>query len=168
MERLQNLKRMLLERRVGFMVDEEMSGTHHFVNQAGPEGELPMSFRVNWGNRHMRKYLNPLRKTFLTNFVEGEVSVAGLVENAPCRGTLELRYFTEGKIRYQFEFKDVDRVAYLYVGEKVGIRPWNLPHSHTTCYGTITNLATGAEVSKSILHFELDTLPSFIQSFRLA
>lgn len=162
------LRKMFRERRLGFMLDEIMVGSHHFVNDAGPEGEHPMSFEVSWGSRHMMTYLNPLNPRFLSNFLEGTVSVGGLVHQARCQGTLDLLYFTEAAIRYTFTFKDDRGRTFRYIGEKVNIRPWNLHRTHTTCYGTITDLGTGKEISKSILHFELQTLPAFLGSFRLA
>ena len=127
-----------------------------------------MSFEITWGARRILPYLNPLKMSFMSNFVEGTVSVGGLVQNARCRGTLDLRYFSEAKIRYNFTFKDDQGRALRYIGEKVNIRPWNLHRTHTTCYGTITDLGTGQELSKSILYFELQTMPAFLSSFRLA
>lgn len=168
MDRKHLLGKMLRERRLGFMLDEVMVGSHHFVNEAGPQGEHPMSFEVSWGSRRMLPYLNPLNPRFLSNFLEGTVSVGGLVERARCRGTLDLRYFTEAAIRYNFTFKDDQGRALRYIGEKVNIRPWNLHRTHTTCYGTITDLNTNQEISKSILYFELQTLPAFLASFRMA
>jgi len=166
-DRLGLLKRMLAERRLGFMMDEVMTGTHHFVDGAGPAGEHPLQFRVTWGTRHLGAYLNPFGHNFMSNYLEGRVSVGGLVENAPCRGTLDLKYFTGAKIRYEFDFKDSEGVPYRYVGEKVNLRPWNLHRTHTTCYGTITNLDTGKDISKSIVYFKLDTALDFVKSMRL-
>ena len=105
---------------------------------------------------------------FLSNFLEGTVTVGGLVEEARCHGTLDLRYFQEAKIRYTFDFKDEKGTPYRYIGEKVNIRPWNLHRTHTTCYGTITNLNSEREISKSILYFRLNTVPAFLSSIRLA
>ena len=149
------------------MMDEVMEGTHHFVNGSGPAGEHEMIFRVTWGTRHLLPYLNPWGKSFLSNFLEGSVTVGGLVQDAPCRGTLDLLYFTEGKIRYTFDFKGPDGKPYRYVGEKTDIRPWNLHRTHTTCYGTITELASGKEISKSITYFKLSSAPAFVMSMRL-
>ena len=95
------------------------------------------------------------------------VTVGGLVNDAPCRGTLDLAYFTEAKIRYTFDFRDDEGTPYRYIGEKVNLRPWNLHKTHTTCYGTIVNLKTNKEVSKSILYFKFETIPEFMASFRL-
>ena len=166
-DRYESFMKMLRERRFGFMMDEVMTGTHHFVNQAGPEGEHPMSFRVTWGTRHVASYFNPFNPGFMSNWLEGTVTVGGLVTDAPCRGTLDLAYFTEAKIRYTFDFKDKKGTPYRYVGEKVNLRPWNLHKTHTTCYGTITNLKTNKEVSKSIVYFKFETIPEFMTSFRL-
>lgn len=168
MNRLDSLRRMIRERRVGFAMDEVMQGTHHFVNDAGPPGEHPLIFRVTWGARHLGPWLNPFGSNFMQNFLEGTVTAGGLVEDAPCSGTLHLLYFTESKIRYTFDFKSGDGRPLRYVGEKVDIRPWNLHRTHTTCYGTITDLEADRAVSKSIVYFDLKSMPSFAASFRLA
>ncbi len=160
------LKKMLRERRIGFAMDEVMSGTHRFVEGAGPAGERPMSFRVTWGTRRLWPYLNPRDANFMSNFLEGTVTVDGLVEDAPCRGRLDLLYFSDAKIRYTFDFKDAAGRPYRYIGEKVNIRPWNLHRTHATCYGTITDLESGKDISKSVLYFRWNTLPSFLASLR--
>lgn len=165
--KLESLTRMLAEGRVGFAADEVMTGTHQFLAGAGPEGEFTLEFRVTWGARHLGRWLNPFGGEFMTNFLHGRVSVGGLVEGASCQGVLELRYLTEASIRYRFEFS-AGGARYRYLGEKVNIRPWNLHRSHTTCYGTITNLDTGRDISRSIVYFKLSSLPRFLASFRLA
>ena len=167
MQRLRAIKAMLRQRRIGFMMDEVMTGSHHFVNGAGPEGEHDFSFRVTWGTRHLEDWLNPFGAGFMSNFLQGTVKVGGLVDEAPCQGTLDLRYFQEGSIRYTFDFKDQGGRPLRYLGEKVNIRPWNLHHSHTTCFGTITDLRSGQDVSKSIVYFKFNTLPAFLGSVRL-
>jgi hypothetical protein len=40
--------------------------------------------------------------------------------------------------------------------------------SHTTCYGVLTEAASGKLVSKSVTHFRLATAPAFLASLRLA
>ena len=77
------------------------------------------------------------------------------------------RYFQEGKIRYTIDFHGPDGKAYQYVGEKRDIRPWNLHRTHTTCYGTVTDLVSGQDISKSIVYFKFNTLPAFLGSVRL-
>jgi hypothetical protein len=168
MNRLMEFLAMLMERRIGFKMDEVMEGTHHFVNEAGPPGEHPMSFRVTWGARNIQDFANPFDPGFMSSFLEGTVDVEGLARDAPCKGTLQLLYFTEGKIRYTFDFKDDRGRPCRYVGEKADIRPWNLYPTHTTCYGTITDADTGKEISRSIVYFRLSTTPAFLMSFRLA
>jgi hypothetical protein len=167
MSRIADLVGMLMERRVGFLADEIMSGTHRFIGDAGPPGEHPMRFKVTWGSRRLERFLNPLGDGFMTSDLDGTVTVGGLVDEAPCRGRLDLLYFSEAKIRYSFTFGDVCGRAYGYVGEKVDIRPWNLHRTHTTCYGTITRGDTGGVISRSTLHFRFLTLPAFLLSFRL-
>ena len=158
---------MLIDRRVGFMMDEVMSGTHRFIGNAGPPGEHPMEFRVTWGNRRLERFFNPLSSEFLSNFLHGTVTVGGLADGASCSGKLDLLYFSEAKIRYTFTFEDDRGRELRYVGEKIRIRPWNLHRTHTTCYGTITDATTGSVVSRSTLYFRLYTIPTFVLSFRL-
>jgi NADP-dependent 3-hydroxy acid dehydrogenase YdfG len=145
----------------GFRIDEEMTGDHELEPGFGAPGRRPMSFRATWGADDVGAWLTrgaPLR-------LDGHVSIGGLVENAPCSGTLELRY-GEGRIRYAFDFT-ADGRPYHYVGEKVNIRPWNLPTSHTTCVGRVTD-ADGRLVSTSVVHFRLARLPAFVASLRRA
>ncbi len=150
----------------GFSMDEIMTGTHEFAPGAGPEGTLPFEFRVRWGTADMGTFLNPFGGAFMVNDMEGTVTVGGLCEDVPCAGTLELRYFKDQKIRYSFDF-EADGATYRYVGEKVNILPWNLPTSHTTCFGTLTD-ASGQLLSRSLTFFRLRTAPAFLASFKLA
>jgi len=167
MSKKEELMAMLNEKRFGFKVDEIMTGTHHFVGGSGPAGELPMEFRVTWGNKHFTKFINPSGNEFMVSDLEGVVDIGGLCENAPVKGKLELRYFQEGKIRYTFDF-EVGGKKYNYVGEKRDIRPWNLHRTHTTCYGTLTEADTGKVVSESITYFKLNTAIPFVLSMRPA
>ena len=125
-----------------------------------------MEFVIDWGPHNFSSWINPQNKDFLTQPLKGHVTVEGLCERKPCTGTLELKYFTEYRIRYTFTFKAKGK-TYCYVGEKVNIKPWNLPISHTTCFGRLTEKATGKLVSTSIVYFRLRTLIKFLLSFRL-
>ncbi len=57
-------------------------------------------------------------------------------------------------------------MAYQYVGQKVDIRPWNLPWSHTRCFGHLTRADTGELVSTSLTRFRLRSAPRFLASLR--
>jgi len=152
---------------VGFRIHEIMTGTHEFVGRAGPAGEFPFSFELDWGTDRLAGFLNPLSPgRFSTARATGTIRVGELLEASSCEGTLEFRYFTEAKIRYRLAFA-AEGKPYEYVGEKVGIRPWNLHRTHTACYGVIHDLETGKEVSRSLCYFRFRTLPSFLKSFRL-
>jgi len=171
MSRWHDLLGMLSERRVGFRVDETMRGTHRFLVGFEPGGvvagtELPLAFCATWGHPHLERFANPLGQDFLFSVMEGTVSAGGVCEEAPLKGTLELRYFKDSTIRYTFEFEAHGR-RLRYVGEKRGIRPWNLHRTHTTCYGTISDLSTGIALSDSVVHFDLGLLPSLAASLRL-
>ena len=167
MGKIDDLVAMFRERRLGFALDEVMIGYHRFEPGFGPAGPLPMEFRVTWGTKNLRQYLDPKGDRFLVNDLHGRVSIELLCCDVPCGGTLEFRYLSEHEIRYAFDFQ-ADSKMYHYVGEKVNIWPWNLPVSHTTCFGTLVEAETGKLVSRSVTHFRLRTLPAFLASFRLA
>ncbi len=151
---------------MGFKMDELMQGEHEFVNGFGMEGKKPMFFKVTWGTSQLLEWLNPFSDNFMVNDLDGTVTIDGLCENALCKGKLELKYFTEQKIRYTFEFEANDEV-YEFIGEKRNIYPWNLPYSHTCCFGELKLKETGELVSKSVTHFRMDTLPEFLSSFKI-
>jgi len=150
----------------GFRMVERMIGRHEFEPKYGPPGKQPMEFRVRWGAQRLGAWLNPLGERFMTNDLAGTVTISGLCDRAPCTGTLELRYFKDATLRYTFEF-EVDGMPLRYVGEKVSIRPWNLPWSHTTCFGRVVRTDTGELVSTSVTHFRLRTVLTFLASFRI-
>ncbi len=154
------------EKRVGFEIDEVMTGEHEFEPGFGPPGRRFMEFRVTWGTQDVSRWVNPKTADFMRSPLRGTVTVAGLCEDVPVQGTLTLAYFSEQKIRYEFEF-DVAGARYHFIGEKINLRPWNLHVTHTTCYGRLTEVATGKLVSKSITHFRLRSAPAFLWSLRL-
>jgi len=165
MDRLKELLASIARYRVGFHIHEVMSGSHAFEPGYGPRDRQPFEFSVTWGPRDLLQWIDPRHASFMTQQLRGRVTVGGLCSDAPCDGTLALRYFDEHAIRYDFAF-EVDDRRYRYVGEKVNIRPWNLPVSHTTCYGVITEADTGRLVSRSVAHFRMKTMPSFAASLR--
>jgi hypothetical protein len=165
--RIQGMMDMISEGRVGFRMDEVMSGEHAFEPGCGPEGRHRMHFDVSWGPRDLKRFVNPFDDGFGVSELEGRVSIDFLCQDAPCRGTFHLRYFTDHTIRYDFEF-DAQGRRHRFVGEKVNIWPWNLPYSHTTCFGTVVEVESGKLVSRSVTHFRLHTLPAFVASLRLA
>jgi hypothetical protein len=166
MSRLGGLLGALRGRGVGFAIDETMAGYHEFEPGFGPDGRYPMAFSARWGPRDLAAFLDPLGEAFQRAPLSGTVTVGGLCEAAPVTGTLAFSYVRGRSIRYTFDF-DVDGTAYTYVGEKVNIRPWNLLTSHTTCFGTVTEAATGRLVSRSVTHFAFRTGPRFLASLRL-
>ncbi len=151
---------------LGFKMDEIMVGTHTFRGKDHPTGESPLHYSLTWGNRSLFKFLNPFSKEFLSSETRGFITIGGLVEKATCSGSLKMLYFTERKIRYDLTFKDPNGKSYRYVGEKVNLWPWNLHKTHVTCYGVVTDLDTGEEMSDSVVYFPYrETIP-FIFSFR--
>ena len=150
---------------IGMKVDEIMVGTHYFAN--GDVRRRPLIFSLTWGNKSLLRFLNPLSPEFLSSEAKGMITVDGLVNKADCSGTLKLMYFQGRKIRYELEFQDDGGRRYRYVGEKVNIWPWNLHKTHVTCYGTIKEIATDMEISRSVVHFPLRELVPFALSARL-
>jgi hypothetical protein len=150
---------------LGFALDEEMVGYHEFVAGEGEPGRRPFIFRVNWGHESL---LNVVGKLGLSTecYLKGTVTADGLCEESPCEGRLLLDYRGTHTIRYEFTFESHGQPL-RYTGEKVNIRPWNLPVSHTTCFGTITRERDGALISRGVAFFKLSKLPSFLASFRL-
>jgi hypothetical protein len=172
MSRFKDLFTMLAERRVGFRVVEEMRGTHRFLRDYPPGQvtagtELPFAFTASWGHRELLRYLRPGSGDFLRAEMTGSVSAGGLCREAPLEGTLELRYLQDATIRYVFEFEAQGRTM-RFDGEKRDIRPWNLHRTHTTCHGTINDVAMGEPLSDAVVHFALGGLPRFLASLRLA
>lgn len=153
--------------RGGFSIQEVMSGEHEFEPGCGPSGRYPFEFHVTWGTDKLLQWLDRSSETFLVSDLEGKVTVGGLCKEAPCKGQLELKYFGERRLRYTFDFQN-DGTTYHFVGEKVNIRPWNLPVSHTTCFGVLTEKETGKLVSRSVTHFRFRSLPRFLASLRFS
>jgi len=152
---------------VGFRIDETMAGEHEFEPRFGEPGRRPFSFSVTWGPEDLKSFLVPGGDGFLASDLQGTIDVDGLCRGAPCSGTLQLRYFKDHTIRYTIEF-EVDGVPYHFVGEKMHIYPWNLPWSHTTCFGRLTRADSGELVSTSLTHFRMRDAPSFLGSLRLS
>ncbi len=167
MGRLAALKAMVREGRIGFLVDEVMTGTHSFEPSFGSPEQRPMEFRVTWGAKHLPQRASPTNDRFMVYDLEGSVTIDGLCFRKPCRGSLALRYFKDHTIRYTFWF-EVDGRPYKYLGEKRNIHLWNLPRSHTTCFGRLILEETGEVVSTSVTRFRMRSLPGFMASIRLA
>lgn len=163
---LQEIKDRWYEGRLGFQMDEVMAGEHWFEPGCGPEGSLPFEFRVTWGPKNVAAWLDRSAKGF-HNELHGTIHASGLCDGAACEGTLDLDYFDGHKIRYVFEFEWSGK-KYRFVGEKLNIMPWNLPYSHTTCFGTLTEAASGKLISRSVTHFRITSAPTFLKSMRLS
>jgi len=166
MGRLADFTSMLAERRLGFLMTETMTGTHEFEPGCGEPGQKFMEFVVDWGPKHMTEFFNPLGGKFMYNDMTGKVTIEGLCSDAPVNGSLELAYFTEAKIRYTFTF-EANGAEYLYIGEKIDLRPWNLHRTHTTCFGSLSERDTGKLISRSVTYFRMRTVPAFVASMRL-
>lgn len=146
---------------MGFRARELMRGYHEFVDGYGPGGRHPFAFRARWGPDSLRDWLDPRKPTFLWQELEGEVCAGGLCDWTPIRGTLHLQYLRERRIRYDFDFT-VDGRTFHFLGDKVNVRWWNLATSHTTCFGVLSERATGRIVSTGVTLFHLRDLPRLL------
>ncbi|MDD5712249.1 MAG: hypothetical protein PHY31_05750 [Smithellaceae bacterium] len=152
---------------VGFKMDEYMVGTHRFSPGVGPVGEYPLRLDLTWGSESIGKFFSPSSGECMKSEARGTITVGGMVDRAPCAGTLEMFYFSKRMIRYDVTFGDTKGRTYRYVGDKVNIRPWNILKTHFTCYGTITELESAVEISRSLIKFPYREAIPFALSFRL-
>ncbi|OIP30246.1 MAG: hypothetical protein AUK47_25610 [Deltaproteobacteria bacterium CG2_30_63_29] len=166
MSRIADFKNMLAEHRVGFRMNEVMSGWHEFEPELGGTRQ-PFEFDIIWGPRDLVAWANPVHPEFLVQPLSGTVTAGGLCHQTPCEGSLEFRYFKDRSVRYTFDFEVAD-VRYQYQGSKLDLLPWNLHITHTTAFGTIKEVDSGRLVSRSVVHFKLHRAPSFLFSLRLA
>ena len=166
MKKLLDIRNNIKEGNFGFQIEEVMTGEHVFEPGMGPEGTHHFEFKVSWGPEDFLSWINPQSHNFLTHPLHGTITAGGLCHQVPCQGSMKLAYFSEQKIRYNFDFQ-VGGTEYQYLGEKVNIWPWNLPFSHTTCFGTVVEKETGKLISRSVTYFKIHTTPSFLASFRL-
>ncbi len=159
------MKRKRRKSGLGFALDEEMVGYHEFVPGEGDPGRRPFVFKVEWGHKSLLDVVGQMGSR-TECYLAGRVSAAGLCDDSPCEGRLILDYRGTHTIRYEFSF-EANGQRLRYTGEKVNIRPWNLPVSHTTCFGTILREEDRALISRGVAFFKLSKLGSFLASFRL-
>ena len=149
-------------------MEEVMTGTHKIVGQ---HEERFMEFRIKWGSNNILECFNPLHENFLLQELYGDIIIDGICGATPCYGTLHLNY-PKGYLEYQIFFNYLGK-DYFYKGTKKNLRPWNLHKTHTTCYGTLYRKNHQGSrflwdiVSDSVVYFRLNTLLTFLKSFRL-
>lgn len=146
----------------GFRVRERMVGWHELTADGV---RRPLSFEGEWGPDSVRAWADPRKPTFLWQRMRGTIDADGLCAAAPFEGTLQLEYFGPRRIRYTLDF-DAGGRALRLVGDKENLRWWNLLVTHTTCFVTITELATGALVSRGTVLFRMRDLPGLLRPRR--
>jgi hypothetical protein len=154
---------------LAFKITETMRGAHHFVDPTRGEAiDRPMHFVIDWG-APIASSINPLSQRFMSYAASGVITVDGLTSGeVPCEGSLEIDYLGLRKIVYELVFQAGGQ-TFRYKGEKTNVdllRPLQLVKTHTTCYGSIVD-ESGHIVSKSVVHFEPETMWPFLSSFRL-
>lgn len=150
---------------LGFRVAETMRGWHEPL--AHPGQRAPFALTCRWGPDRLGTWLNPLGPGFLWQELSGTVTAVGLTDGpAPARGTLELDYLGARRIRYRVDFPGADGATLRFLGDKVDLRPWNLLVSHTTCTGSVIDLASGRQLSSVLVRFRLRDLPAMLLSLR--
>lgn len=147
---------------LSFKMKETMEGYH----ELDPGKRLPLRFDCVWGPPNLNIFLDYRDPMFLTCILKGTISAEGLCQDAPISGLLYLNY-PKGNITYEFTF-NVDGKLYLFTGQKVNIKPWNLLTSHTTCFHTIIEPWNNEKlVSTGVTFFKLKNALDFVTSFRL-
>ncbi len=150
---------------IGFKIKEVMSGYDSALK--------PFEFRVTWGMKRIKDLFKsgPMRFD-----LKGTVLFNGM--RFPCEGYLLIDYFGTHTVTYVFDFGDDINASpdvpmgnwglkpFLYVGQKVNIKPWNLLTSHTTCFGTIIEQPDSTLMSRTVAFFKFRTVPKFLTSFR--
>jgi len=157
----------------GFKINEVMQGYHYFLGEE-PRIKKPMRFDAQWGPEDTKYWMSCLLLGGPARCgLKGTVTIEGLCDKEPIAGSICLDYFGMGTITYSFIFS-VNGIDYLYTGEKVNIKPWNLLTSHTTCFGTLEQveydeleIRNVELISRSVTFFKAKTVPGFLGSFRL-
>ena len=151
-----------------FQITETMRGVHHFVNPSqGTAEDHDFYFTIDWRSSLFRAF-NPLGPAFMVFEAKGVIFVDGLTPGeVPCEGVLKVDYILSKTIRYTLDF-EIGGKRFQYVGEKIDVdlsQPWLLVKTHTTCYGKIVG-EKGDVISRSVAHFEPQTMVPFLTSFR--
>ena len=149
----------------GFKIDETMTGEHEFEPKFGKPGKKFMEFKATWGPDKILSWSDKEDGQIYKSKLTGTVTIEDLCEHTPMEGTLELRYLKDNKIIYDFVFQ-ANGKNYHYTGEKRDIHAWNLPVSHTTCYGRLVDTESGELVSTSVTYFKMNTMIDFLSSLR--
>ncbi|MBI3184557.1 MAG: GMC family oxidoreductase [Myxococcales bacterium] len=142
-----------------FFFREQMAGTHERAGQR----ELPFHFDVSVNCLEVSR---PLEE--IVGQCQGKLTMAGVAEDAPAEGTLELAPFSKRVVRYALRFPGLDGRRYRFEGQKQ-IR-WLRPlTSWTTLDGEVFEEGSGASVGKVKARFDLRRqLGPLLGSFRLA
>jgi len=150
----------------GFEFVETMEGYHYMP--AVTAKKMDTCFTVKWGTENIKEVLNPKSNQFLMFQMAGILEIEGITEKTRTFGYLHLDY-PHNRIQYMLQFKSAEQPPvndYMFIGEKMNVKWWNLPFSHTTCYTTVIN---GADqlISRGVVFFKLKNLWPFLKSFKL-
>jgi hypothetical protein len=144
---------------LAFGFTEHMAGTYTPRTAALPGGAFHFTFEVD---------CRDIGAKATTGRAVGTLVMAGLAENLPAEGTLELSPFFKRRIRYTFDFTGNDGARYRFDGHKT-IRWLRALSSWTTLPGTVVNLDTGETVADVRTTFDLTRdLGQLVTSFRRA
>jgi hypothetical protein len=158
---------------LGFSIKERMEGFYALHPEKAFDKNNTMIFDIEWGTSNLLEWLNPKNENFMVSGLQGTIEIDGFTKPVPCWGTLSLDYFRTNTIQYIFEFDSMVKTKvggftkrYVYTGEKLNIKPWNLLTSHTTCFGTLVEKETGKLVARSVVYFKFKNLFSFLTSLK--
>jgi len=140
----------------GFRISETMSGWYEDPIDGRRE---KFEFELEWGTDDISGLVGRGFPMMLVVY-DGHVKAEGLYRGPIDRGSFMIDY-PRNTIEYYFEFG-----KYNYEGMKLDIKLWNLPFSHTTCFGTICNDECEL-VSATLTKFKFRTLPKMLSTLRL-
>lgn len=125
------------------------------------------SFTVRAGARDARAIRQTLFEEGAVLALEGTVTITGLCERAPCRGSLTMRPMKRaGTLVYDLRFADAQGDEYDLHGEK-SVSLASVLSGMTTLATEVTRAADGVPVARGVLRFELRELVPWLTTWRL-
>jgi hypothetical protein len=144
---------------LGFTFHETMSGTFHRLD--APFEDRAIEFTIDAKVDGLRRFVRDK-----TARIEGEVTVEGLADHAPLRGTLGLMVLDERRLPYDFTFDAADGRTYRLHGQK-DVAWYALTDTMTTLPASLYDDA-GKEIGRAVLRFDLrGDLVKFLRSWKL-
>lgn len=142
---------------MGFKFHETMKGTYR--SKERPEQERTLFFEIDATAESAIEFF----KDF-TMEIDGVVTMAGVADEKPLHGTLEIAIPTRRELVYKFEFTGNDGNSYRFEGKKTDIALTTITKTMTTCYAKVYK--EGEEVADALVYFDLKDLGEFLLSWK--